>query len=57
MRMLFILILLSGCAGKDYNLKNVSIDIIPDCGHMIMVEQPEAVFQSLQKFILFEGCK
>ena len=39
------------------HLKNVSIDIIPDCGHMIMVEQPEAVFQSLQKFILFEGCK
>ncbi|PPR61810.1 MAG: putative carboxylesterase nap [Alphaproteobacteria bacterium MarineAlpha3_Bin7] len=38
-------------------LKNVSIDIIPDCGHMIMVEQPEAVFQSLQKFILFEGYK
>ena len=48
---------LPGNAGTSDFAKNVSIDIIPDCGHMIMVEQPEAVFQSLQKFILFEGCK
>ena len=38
-------------------LTNVSIDVIPDCGHMIMVEQPEAVFQSLKQFFLLEGCK
>ena len=38
-------------------IKNVSIDIIPDCGHMIMLEQPEAVFQSLKQFFLLEGCK
>ena len=38
-------------------IKNVSIDIIPDCGHMIMVEQPEAVFQSLKQFFLLEGSK
>jgi len=33
------------------SLKNVAVDVIPECGHMIMIERPEHVYHSLKRFI------
>ena len=35
------------------SIGNSSVDIIPVCGHMIMIEKPEEVYKSLKTFLCF----
>ena len=32
-------------------IANVSVDIIPNCGHMIMLERSEEVYKSMKGFV------
>jgi pimeloyl-ACP methyl ester carboxylesterase len=39
------------CRTLAYRIPGAHLEFVPDAGHMVMLEQPEAVTRSLQRFL------